>query len=211
MALIKHLLAGLTAVFAGSAFAQAAEIKSTFDSGEEDFEVSGGFMSDISVSGNPGGHLMLTDNSHSDMELILPSKFIVPLSLGDSLSFDGREKSTSGANSTNFGKVTITGNGKSLTQHFFSGNLSTDWITVDVNFDAESWRTTDEILSGILSDLSSIVINVDSGTGDSEVVQIDNVILSVADKQAPNPAAALLFAPVAALLIMRRRPSGPLA
>lgn len=209
--MIKHLLAGLTAVFAGSAFAQAAEIKSTFDEDVEDFKISGGVMSRISVSGNPGGHLMLTDNNDSDMELILPSKFIVPLSLGDSLSFDGRERSSSGISTRNFGQVTITGNGKSLTQEFFSGILSTDWITVDVSFDAKSWGTTDEILSGILSDLSSIVINVESGAGDSEVVQIDNVILSVADQQAPNPAAALLFAPVAALLIMRRRPSGPLA
>ncbi len=206
----KHIVAGMAAFFAGGTVAQAAEISATFDSGAEGFRVSGGFTKYISVSGNPGGHLMLTDNSGSDMELILPSEFIVPLSLGDSLSFDARENSNPGGNSASFGKVTITGNGRSLTSDFFSGNLSSDWTTVDVSFDAQSWNTTDQILSGILSDLSSIVINIDSGNRDSEIVQVDSVILTVADEPVPNPAAALLFAPVAAFLIMRRR-SGPRA
>ncbi|MEO1041954.1 MAG: hypothetical protein AAFX52_06660 [Pseudomonadota bacterium] len=202
----KYLLA-LFATMAGSiTSAGAAEVSATFETGLDGFSLKNGFLSRISTGGNPGGNLLFidSDNFASDMLLTLGDQFNVPLSIGDTLSFDAQELKSSGGNSASFGRVTITGGGESLTEDFFSMDLTGNWTTIVVSFDTVSWNTTDAILSGILQSLESIVINVDSGSQDDEQVRIDNVILSISE--VPVPAAFWLFVPVAGIAYLRRRP-----
>ncbi|MEM7739828.1 MAG: hypothetical protein AAF225_03420 [Pseudomonadota bacterium] len=196
--MIKSLLASAAATAAVFASAHAVEIKSTFDTDTEGFVLSGGDLAQL-----PSGVLQATDTIGTEMMLTLPSKFILPLSIGDSLSFDARETKNPDGDFGGFGEVTISNGTDSLTKDFFTGDLMDEWITVDVAFDGASWDTTDVFLAGILSGLTSIVINVESGSDISEVVLIDNVILTTT--AVPVPAAALLFAPLAGVAALSRR------
>ncbi|MEO1041953.1 MAG: hypothetical protein AAFX52_06655 [Pseudomonadota bacterium] len=196
--MIKALLVSAAAIAAVSASAHAVEIKSTFDTDTEDFILSGGDLEQL-----PSGVLQATDTIGTEMMLTLPSKFIVPLSIGDSLSFDARETKNPDGDFEGFGEVTISNGIDSLTKDFFTEDLMDEWVTVDVAFDGASWDTTDVILAGILSGLTSIVINVESGNDISEVVLIDNVILTTA--AIPVPAAALLFGPLAGVAALSKR------
>ncbi|MEM6914018.1 MAG: hypothetical protein AAF511_08570 [Pseudomonadota bacterium] len=204
--MFKKCLVAIIAIITGSvASAGAAEITADFESGSEGFSLSNGFLNRISTGGNPGGNLLLvdSDNFASDMLLTLGNQFNVPLSIGDTLSFDALELQSSGGNSASFGRVTITGGGQSLTEDFFSVDLTSNWTTVLVSFDIVSWNTTEAVLSGILSSLESIVINVDSGSQDNEQVRIDNVVLSITE--VPIPAAVWLFVPMVGIAFLRRR------
>ncbi|MEO1657477.1 MAG: laminin B domain-containing protein [Pseudomonadota bacterium] len=204
--MIKQLLAATAAFLVTGASAQAAEILATFDDGREGFRLSNGSLTRISTNGNPGGNLQLADLNNQDMILRLPEQYIVPISLGDTLSFDVLHESPGLGTQASFGSVTITStDGQSLTDDFFSTSLTADWQTVQVTFDDESWRGSESELQDILSNLASITINVDASNGDNEVIRIDNVLLDLAE--VPLPGAAWLFVPMAGVFLARRRRS----
>ena len=205
----RTALAGLAALGVGFASAHAAVITSTFDTNTEGFTLSGGSLTHVPTGGNPDGALQAVDTlSNNQMMLTLPSKFIRPLVLGDQLKFDARETVNPNDNFGSFGEVTITGNGKSRTRDFFSGDLPDAWTSVVIDFTASAWgivsQSGEDDFADLLGNLESIVINIESGSRRSETVLIDNVMLTTAG-EIPVPAAAILFAPFACAALWRRR------
>ncbi|MEM1409208.1 MAG: hypothetical protein AAGG79_00510 [Pseudomonadota bacterium] len=203
---MKRLCAALVAASFAAGISHAGTVSATFDSGTEGFTLTGGILSFDPAGGNPGGGIIATDNQNSEMMLTLPSQFIVPLQLGDSLSFDAREAANPDSNFGGFGELTIQGAGLTATLDLLAGDLTSDWTSFTADFTDSLWNVSGGTLAQLLGGLTSITLNVESGSQVSEVVALDNFVLNAAgiDNPIPVPGAAFLFAPIAGFFAARQ-------
>lgn len=101
-----------------------------------------------------------------------------------------------------FGRVTITHGGGTAMGDAYAGGPMATWTTAMLGFNAQTFNRTPEQWAAILSNVTSISIQLESWGGISESVGLDNVQLSAV----PLPASALLLlAGLGGLVVMRRR------
>ncbi len=103
---------------------------------------------------------------------------------------------------SSYGRVTVTGASGSAVADIYNGDPSTLWQTAALGFDATTFGATDTEWSDILSNVQSITIRLESWSGNTETVGIDNVSLAAV----PLPASVLfLLGGLGAMFAFRRR------
>ena len=186
----------------------AASIESTFDADLEGWTTSvGGDLAFVSTGGNGGGFLQQTDLDLSDMFVSAPAKFLGDLSsfLNGTLSFDARQVSGNGEKYAPFGFVTIFNGGNAISADIAGPDApSIDWTTFTVTLDAASFGTTSAAVADVLSNVTMMMVQLESQIGVVEVTGMDNFRLTSA---VPEPSTLLIggFGLCGALLIRRQR------
>jgi hypothetical protein len=199
--------AKLSILFAVSS-ASALTLESTFDADLEGWTTSiGGDLAFVSTGGNGGGFLQQTDLDLSDMFVSAPAKFLGDLSsfLNGTLSFDARQVSGNGEKYAPFGFVTIFNGGNAISADIAGPEApSIDWTTFTVTLDAASFGTTPAAVTDVLSNVTMMMVQLESQIGVVEVTGMDNFRLASA---VPEPSTLLIggFGVCGALLIRRQR------
>jgi len=188
--------------------ATAASIESTFDADLEGWTTStGGDLAFVSTGGNGGGFLQQTDLDLSDMFVSAPAKFLGDLSslLNGTLSFDARQVSGNGEKYAPFGFITIFNGGNAISADIAGPEApAIDWTTFTVTLDAASFGTTPAAVTDVLSNVTMMMVQLESQIGVVEVTGMDNFRLQSA---VPEPSTLLIggFGVCVALLIRRNR------
>ncbi|MEO3689928.1 laminin B domain-containing protein [Roseateles paludis] len=196
-ALLLALLAG------AAAHAQAATY--TFDANDQGwFASNGGSQVHVATGGNSGGFLQLTDISDDDFLLNAPVSALGNWTslLGGTLSFDVKNINGDAPDWGDFGRVWITGGGKTVTADIVPGNnppADGKWHTYSASFDTLTWGAD---LATVLSNVTSFQIKIESHNGVSEINGVDNVAFTSA---VPEPASAVLLGLGLATVAWRRR------
>jgi len=182
------------ALLAGLATAQHANADQTyhFDSSLQGWQVvDGGLYSHAASGGNAGGYIEITDNTSADFQLQAPTSALGNWNsyLGGNLSFDAKNINGEASDWPNFGTITFTGAGLSLSRQVAitsPGFLPDDgqWHTFSIALTPALWGTE---LTTVFSNLASWHINAESHFGISEVVGIDNIRLTAAAAPSPVP------------------------
>lgn len=198
------LLCGLLML---SSHAAAASIESTFDADLEGWTTSvGGDLAFVSTGGNGGGFLQQTDIDLSDMFVNAPAKFLGNLSafLNGTLSFDARQVSGNGEKYAPFGFVTIFNGGNAISADIAGPEAPTsDWTTFSIKLDAASFGTTPAAVADVLSNVTMMMVQLESQIGVVEVTGMDNFRLVSA---VPEPSSlALGVIGVMGVICTRRR------
>lgn len=205
------LLAGIVTLLLASPVisrASAVTIESTFDAGLEGWTGStGGDLAFVSTGGNPGGFLQQTDTDLSDMFVMAPASFLGDLSafLNGTLSFDARQVGGNGEKYAPFGFVTLFNGGNAISADIAGANApSNDWTTFSMNLDAAGFQTTPEAVAAVLSNVTMIMVQLESQIGAVEVTGMDNFRMVSA---VPEPATLLIgsFGVCGVLSLVRRR------
>jgi hypothetical protein len=187
--------------------AAAASIESTFDADLEGWTTSvGGDLAFVSTGGNGGGFLQQTDLDLSDMFVSAPAKFLGDLSsfLDGTLSFDARQVSGNGEKYAPFGFVTIFNGGNAISADIAGPEApSIDWTTFTVTLDAASFGTTSAAVADVLSNVTMMMVQLESQIGVVEVTGMDNFRLV---STVPEPSTlALGVIGIAGAIFTRRR------
>ena len=187
--------------------ATAASIESTFDADLEGWTTSvGGDLAFVSTGGNGGGFLQQTDLDLSDMFVSAPAKFLGDLSsfLNGTLSFDARQVSGNGEKYAPFGFVTIFNGGNAISADIAGPEApAIDWTTFTVTLDAASFGTTSAAVADVLSNVTMMMVQLESQIGVVEVTGMDNFRLVSA---VPEPSTlALGVIGIAGAIFTRRR------
>ena len=185
----------------------ALTIESTFDADLEGWTSStGGELAFVSTGGNAGGFLQQTDLDLSDMFVSAPATFLGNLSsfLNGTLSFDARQVSGNGEKYAPFGFVTIFNGGNAISADIAGPEApSIDWTTFTVTLDAASFGTTSAAVADVLSNVTMMMVQLESQIGVVEVTGMDNFRLVSA---VPEPSTlALGVIGVAGAIFARRR------
>jgi hypothetical protein len=176
-----RLLAGMITLLWTSAVslpASAVTLESTFDAGLEGWTGStGGDLAFVSTGGNPGGFLQQTDTDLSDMFVMAPASFLGDKSafLNGTLSFDARQVGGDAEKYAAFGFVTLFNGGNAISADIAGANApSNDWTTFSVNLNAAGFETTPEAVAAVLSNVTMIMITLESQIGVAETTGMDN-------------------------------------
>ncbi|WP_428304440.1 PEP-CTERM sorting domain-containing protein [Lacipirellula sp.] len=175
------LLAGMITLLWTSALsspASAVTLESTFDAGLEGWTGStGGDLAFVSTGGNPGGFLQQTDTDLSDMFVTAPASFLGDKSafLNGTLSFDARQVGGNAEKYAAFGFVTLFNGGNAISADIAGANApSNDWTTFSVNLNAVGFETTPEAVAAVLSNVTMIMVTLESQIGVAETTGMDN-------------------------------------
>ena len=187
--------------------ASAVTLESTFDADLEGWTTStGGDVAFVSTGGNGGGLLQQTDIDLSDMFVNAPAKFLGNLSsyLNGTLSFDARQVSGNGEKYAPFGFVTIFNGGNAISADIAGPEApSIDWTTFTVTLDAASFGTTPAAVADVLSNVTMMMVQLESQIGVVEATGMDNFRLVSA---VPEPSTLALGAiGIAGAIFARRR------
>ena len=186
----------------------AVTIESTFDAGLEGWTGStGGDLAFVSTGGNPGGFLQQTDTDLSDMFVMAPASFLGDKSafLNGTLSFDARQVGGNGEKYAPFGFVSLFNGGNAISIDIAGANApSSDWTTYSVKLDGAGFETTPEAVAAILSNVTMIMVQLESQIGAVEVTGMDNFRMV---SEVPEPATLLMasLGLCGALSLVRRR------
>lgn len=187
-------------IIAGLALGANAKADQTYDfaSGLQGWVVvNGGDYSYVTTGGNPAGHVQITDTTSDDFQLQAPDSALGNWSsyVGGTLSFDAKNINGETSDWPNFGTITFTGGGSTLSQQVAitsPGFLPADgqWHTFSIALSPALWGNT---LPIVFSNLTSWRINAESHFGISETVGVDNIRVTAAPPSAvPEPSTGLL-------------------
>jgi hypothetical protein len=159
---------------------------------------------DVGAS-SPGDPALLTkDADNETIEVFFGNGWA-----GDLSSFDGGVLSLDFVHGLSletslipsFGRLTIFGGGQSVQTDMYSGAPSFDWMTTSVGFTAAAFGVSDTRWMNVISNVNSIQIRLESWSGNSEVVGLDNIRLA----PVPLPASALLLLGGMGMMVVVRR------
>ena len=160
---------------------EASIIQSSFEDDGEGWTLRGGSLSWKDSSGNPGGFIIAEDLINTNMDILAPPKFLGNLLEFENgtISFDAIELENVSDPWHTFGVVTITSDAGSISKDLAPGPLRWVWTHYAGILSAAEWGVSDSEWKAILSNVTEITINVESGwfVG-AETVGIDNVIVN---------------------------------
>lgn len=200
-------------VLASIALSSAATggiLQSGFDAGLEGWLITNTIGAQWQSSGgNPGGYAHI-DNTEQDIAYMsAPALFLGDLSAYDGgvLSFDAVQLGSGGGpwdNYANFGRIEISGNGIFANRDLVSGTTgpAPSWTTYSAGFTAADWGVSDADWQSLLSNVTSISLNVEGLFG-GEINGVDNFTIT------PSPGSlGLLSAGLLCGARRRRRVAG---
>ena len=206
---MKHVfVTGVASIACAGAVASAGVVNNAeFNSDLEGFgtSTSSEFTWQAAAESGFGGYVEFNDTSSISGFLYAPEAWLGDLSAFDgnsTFSFDHRVIAASSGTSRIPYELIIRGAGG--TARWTSAAIATnDWVTHDIEFEAESFDVSGATWAEILSDVSSIELRVEivaNGSGQTDIEAIDNIRFM----SSTIPAPASLFA-FAALARRRRR------
>jgi len=191
-------------VFPGAAVA----VEGDFDAGLEGWTADGGTLTHVPAGGNPGGFLQLTDETSSNMFLIAPQNVFYSGNLSGYVNgfiqFDARLVSLSGAATpfTTFGAIKFSNGANSASFDLAPLGEPTDqWKTYQARLTSPPWGSDFNDWLDILSNVTSLTVNLESHSPIVETVGFDNFRLS----GLPEPGTMTLAIGVALGLALGRR------
>lgn len=168
-------------VFPATAVAAAGD----FDAGLEGWTAEGGTLAHVAAGGNPGGFLQLTDETSSNMFLVAPQNEFYSGNLSGYVNgfvqFDARLVSLSGAATpfTTFGTITFSNGANSASLDLASlGEPTDEWKTYSASLTSPPWGHDFNAWLDILSNVTSLTVNLESNSPIVETVGFDNFRLS---------------------------------
>lgn len=194
----KQGLAAL-ALSIGSA-AMAAPVHYGFDTDAQAwFVIDGADLIHHASGGVSGGYLELRDSTSGDFRLGAPASLLGSLGafLGGSLSFDAKNLSDEAADWSDFGRVTISGGGMTLSLDLVApDNPPPDggWHHFSIPLTLAAWGAD---LAAVLGSADGFDLKLEFHNGVSEWVGVDNIDFADAPGRVPEP--ALLGLSLAAL------------
>ena len=160
---------------------EASKIQSMFEDDEEGWTLRGGSLSWNDSGGNPGGFIIAEDVINTNMIILAPPKFLGNLLEFENgtISFDAIELENVSDPWHTFGVVTITSDAGSISKDLAPGPLRWVWTHYSGILSAAEWGVSDSEWKAILSNVTEITINLESGwfVG-AETVGIDNIIVN---------------------------------
>jgi hypothetical protein len=157
----------------------------SFDTGLEGWTADGGTLTYAANGGNPGGFLQLTDATSSDMFVTAPNSEFYSGDLSGYVNgfvqFDARVVGLSDAASPypTFGRITFSNGGTSASFDLAPLGEPTDqWKTYKAPLTSPPWGTDFDAWLAILSNVTSLTVNLESHSPVVETVGFDNFRLS---------------------------------
>ena len=169
---------------------------STFDNNDEGWILAGGNLYWNNSGGNPGGFIVAEDSINTYMNIAAPPKFLGNLSNfnGGTISFDAIEMENILEPYPSFGLITITSNSNSVSKDLAPDPLPWSWTHYSTTLSAEEWGVSEFEWKEILSNVTEITINLESGMFvGAETVGVDNIMLK--SNPVCTPAINLLLIP----------------
>ena len=213
------MMMALAALAISPAAADAATVKSTFDSSLEGWTVEGdpnsGTPKWVATGGNPGGFANVEDRgSGTTMYWRAPSKFVAPKArglYGGELRFDLRQSSL--MSQYDEADVVLVGAGHSLAYNT-SKNPAVSWTRYRVPLTENGWtwvtggkRATAKELSDTLTHLDQLKIRAEYVSGPDRD-DLDNVVLETGDATPPPVAGKSVVADVVSGVVFIQTPRG---
>lgn len=169
-----------------------ADIISTFADGDEGWLVDGGLIN------LEDGYISVRENrAYHTMTLIAPGKFLGDLTgyLNGELSFDVANLNKITPEVNEFGTVTITGTGGSVSYTlggFGVPAITGEWTTLSAALISDVW---DVNLASVLSNVTAIKITMEyTGSSQGDLVGFDNFSITAGSQQpVPEPGTLLLM------------------
>jgi hypothetical protein len=184
----------------------------TFDAGLEGWTADGGTLTYVATGGNPGGFLQLADATSTDMFVIAPKNEFYSGDLtgyvNGFVQFDARTVSLSGPATAYpaFGRITFASGGKTASFDLAPlGEPTDEWTTYKAALTSPPWGTDFDAWLEILSNVTSLTVNLESHSPIVETVGFDNFRLS----GLPEPGTLTLALIVAAGAALARRSRNP--
>ena len=179
----------------------------TFDAGREDWTADGGTLVHVATGGNPGGFLQLTDETSSNMFLTAPQNEFYSGDLSGYVNgfvqFDARLVGLASAATpfTTFGTIRFSNGVHSASFDLAPLGEPTDqWTTYVAMLTSPPWATDLEAWLAILSNVTSLTVNLESHSPIVETVGFDNFRL----RGLPEPGTlALAIAGTGAAVLLR--------
>jgi len=156
-------------------------ILSTFDENNENWSIDGGSLTHSLQNGNPNGYIKLKDTKDTFMSLSAPDMFHGDLSefIGGKLSFDAKMIFRNGSVISTFGTVEISNGYSKVVLDIAETLPSTDkWTSYSASLVATEWDVSDEKMQMVLSNVTSITINLEADSKVSEEIGFDNFYIS---------------------------------
>jgi hypothetical protein len=176
----KFLLFLVILIVFGIQNLEASIIQSSFEDDEEGWTLRGGSLSWNDSGGNPGGFIIAEDVIDTNMDILAPPKFLGNLLEFENgtISFDAIELENVSDPWHTFGVVTITSDAGSISKDLAPGPLRWVWTHYSGILSAAEWGVSDSEWKAILSNVTEITINIESGwfVG-AETVGVDNIIV----------------------------------
>ncbi|MEM1379424.1 MAG: hypothetical protein AAGH41_02240 [Pseudomonadota bacterium] len=184
--------------------ASAASVTATFDSDAEGFIADAQQLDHFAAGGNPGGFIRLTDNAPGASFLNFNNALVDALGVGGSIGFDARLVAENGNDVEQYGQITISNGTLSATADAVSVfPIENVWTTYSLDLDASVWGLSTSDFAALMDTATSIALLIESTDNISEIIDYDNVFVSV--PEIPIPPAALLAGPALLGLIARKR------
>lgn len=159
---------------------------SSFDNNTDGWTCSNAQVAHRPGGGNPGGYIFVDNPETTISFLIAPSKFHGDLSHfnGGTLSFDGNMLQALdppwNAPGQDYGHVTISGDGSSVTKDLVPGLPSQgSWTTYSIPMTAGAWGLTEDQWRAMLRRVTSITVSIEAIFG-REQQGFDNFMLRTA-------------------------------
>ncbi len=193
-------------MLAAGSDARAISISYSFDSGAQDWALTGGTLTHQTSGGNPGGYLELKDTQSGSLFLAHAFSDLSGYNSG-TLSFDARLVGNNGeANLSSFGQVTLLAGATSATLDFASNPSNANWTNYTAPLTAGAWGLSELNFLSLLTNVTEIRIALDAKNRLGDVTGFDNFTLAYDGEtgNVPEPSTlALLLTALAGTLCCR--------
>jgi hypothetical protein len=161
-----------------TAFPSQEMILSSFDTGAEDWSVSGGGLYYRGTGGNSGGFIEFEDFEDQCGTFAVPNKFLGDLTVyaQGMLSFDLKNTSDNGGTMLGcYGSIRITsGSLYAETNVVPYDTFFSDWTSFSIPMTADTWGVTTEQWDSILANVTEIIIFMDAQMAYYDRIGLDN-------------------------------------